>query len=359
MIPISVCIITKNEENRIRKCLAPLAPYPFEIVVVDTGSTDQTVEIVSEYTDHIYHFDWISDFAAARNFSIAKASHDWILVLDSDEYLTELDLEQLYRLAEENPEGVGRLERSSLDIAGTLLIDRVERFFNRNVYHYERPIHEQVLPIHPGKTAYYDYPIPLKVDHEGYVGSREYMNEKAKRYLAILLESEKDFPDSYTYFQIGQSYYIMEDWENARKYFEKGLDFELAPSSEFVQLMVVHYGYTLLHLGENESTITFLEQLAPYFQDYADYVFLQGYAHFQSKNYIKAVLYFIQALQAPHFHIQGTNSYMACYYIGVIYNLMGDLKMARTFFEKCGDFEKARICLKELDELEQKAQSAT
>ncbi len=348
MIPISLCIITKNEEVKLEKCLMRVKDYPFEIVIVDTGSNDHTVEMAKKYTDAIYHFDWIQDFAAARNFSIEKASHDWILVLDSDEYVEELDLDEIYRLIEENPTGVGRLLRYSEDIAHTVTVDRVERLFHRNVYHYKRPIHEQVLPIDPS-TTYYDYPIPLKVEHDGYVGTKEDMKNKAERNLSILLSSEKDFPDSYTYYQIGQSYYIMSKWELAREYFEKGLSFDLCPESEFVQLMIVNYGYTLLHLEDNESAKTFFEQVAPYFEFYADFQFYMGYMYFKNQNYLKAALYFINATQKSHFHIQGTNSHLAFYYLGIIYEMLGDKNMARTFYQKCGDFDKAKLCLAELD----------
>ena len=58
MLPISVCIIAKNEEKYIEKCLSALAPYGFEIILTDTGSTDRTVAIAGKYTDKIYHFDW-------------------------------------------------------------------------------------------------------------------------------------------------------------------------------------------------------------------------------------------------------------------------------------------------------------
>ena len=70
MIPISVCVIAKNEEKNIEKCLAPLVPYNFEIILVDTGSTDRTKEIARKYTDQIYDFEWVNDFSAARNFSL-------------------------------------------------------------------------------------------------------------------------------------------------------------------------------------------------------------------------------------------------------------------------------------------------
>ncbi len=95
MVSISVCIIGKNEEENIEKCLEPLTHYPFEIIYVDTGSTDRTKELAAKYTDKIYDFTWIGDFSAARNFSLEKASHNYVLVLDCDEHLTALDLDGL------------------------------------------------------------------------------------------------------------------------------------------------------------------------------------------------------------------------------------------------------------------------
>lgn len=242
MIPISLCMITKNESDKLDRCLAAVKDLPLEIIVVDTGSTDNSIEVARKYTEHVYHFDWISDFAAARNFSVSKATNDWILVLDTDEYVTSVDMEAIYKLIDENATGVGCLIRTSPDTVGSITVDHVERLFNKKFYMYKRPIHEQVLPIDETLTAFCSFDIPLYVDHDGYFSSKEEMDLKAKRNLDILLASEHDYPDSYTYFQIGQSYYIMGDYENACRYFEKGLNFDLSPESEFVQLMIVHYG---------------------------------------------------------------------------------------------------------------------
>ena len=83
-VPISVCIIAKNEEKYIEECLRKLKPYGFEIVVADTGSTDATKEIASRYADKVVDFTWINDFSAARNFCAKQASNNWILALDCD-----------------------------------------------------------------------------------------------------------------------------------------------------------------------------------------------------------------------------------------------------------------------------------
>ena len=89
---LSICIITKNEEQNIDRCLKALAPYGLETIVVDTGSTDRTKQIAARYTDRLYDFPWCDDFSAAKNFAIEKASHSYVLVLDSDEFVEQLDL---------------------------------------------------------------------------------------------------------------------------------------------------------------------------------------------------------------------------------------------------------------------------
>ena len=161
MIPISLCMITKNESDKLDRCLAAVKDLPLEIIVVDTGSTDNSIEVARKYTEHVYHFDWISDFAAARNFSVSKATNDWILVLDTDEYVTSVDMEAIYKLIDENATGVGCLIRTSPDTVGSITVDHVERLFNKKFYMYKRPIHEQVLPIDETLTAFCSFDIPL------------------------------------------------------------------------------------------------------------------------------------------------------------------------------------------------------
>ncbi len=94
MITISLCMIVKNEEKNLERCLSSYAPLMDEIIVVDTGSTDRTKEIAARFTDKIYNFEWINDFSAARNFSFEKATCDYIFSADADEVLDDVNRQQ-------------------------------------------------------------------------------------------------------------------------------------------------------------------------------------------------------------------------------------------------------------------------
>ena len=98
MASISVCMIVKNEEAVLARCLDSLQGIADEIVIVDTGSTDRTKEIAGLYTSRIYDFTWIYDFAAARNFAFSKATCDYIYSADADEVLEEKDREKFLQL---------------------------------------------------------------------------------------------------------------------------------------------------------------------------------------------------------------------------------------------------------------------
>ena len=150
-VPISVCIIAKNEEKYIEECLRKLKPYGFEIVVADTGSTDATKEIASRYADKVVDFTWINDFSAARNFCAKQASNNWILALDCDEYIESVDIRILRVLLQQKPKQVGVVRMKNIQLRENdelgYSVDDLPRLYNRNYYRYDKPIHEQIIPI--------------------------------------------------------------------------------------------------------------------------------------------------------------------------------------------------------------------
>ncbi len=100
MASVSVCMIVKNEEKVLERCLKSLRGIWDELIIVDTGSSDRTKEIAARYTDKVYDFAWIDDFAAARNYAFTKASCDYVYSADADEYLDEANQERLLQLKE-------------------------------------------------------------------------------------------------------------------------------------------------------------------------------------------------------------------------------------------------------------------
>lgn len=98
MITISLCMIVKNEQKVLERCLKSLAPCMDEIIIVDTGSTDDTKAIAAKYTDRVYDFVWTGSFADARNFASSKATMEYIYTADADEYLDEENQQKLMSL---------------------------------------------------------------------------------------------------------------------------------------------------------------------------------------------------------------------------------------------------------------------
>lgn len=345
-LPISICIIAKNEEKRLEKFFTAIQQhfqnYKYEIVFVDTGSTDNTVALAQKYNCNVFYFEWIKDFAAARNFSLQCATYDWVLILDCDENITELDLSGFERLAKQNSQAVGMLRRiNHYEMNGTdsTYTDEVERIFNRKWYHYESIIHEQVRRM-DGK-AYERIAFPLKIDHLGYVGTTEELMDKVNRNNELLLKMLKDNPeDPYLYFQLGQSFNMIHDDEKACYYYGKGLEFDVDPRAEYVQMMVIGYGYALLHLKRYDEALLF-ENIYDDFSHSADFVCLMGLIYLRKGLLLPAMQQFLLATTIKEAHVNGANSFIPTYNMACINEVLGETETAITLYKKCGDFAPA------------------
>jgi GT2 family glycosyltransferase/tetratricopeptide (TPR) repeat protein len=100
---LSLCMIVKNEEQHLARCLLSVKPVVDEVIIVDTGSTDRTKDIAKVYGARVFDFPWTNDFSAARNHSLSMATGDWILVLDADEVISPLDYARLQRIVKKRP----------------------------------------------------------------------------------------------------------------------------------------------------------------------------------------------------------------------------------------------------------------
>lgn len=343
MHPISVCIIAKNEESRIEKCLASVKPCGFEIIVVDTGSTDRTKEIAGRYADKVLDFSWCDDFSAARNFSLREASNNWIFMIDCDETVKEIDVEELNYFRKHLSDKVGSVSRENLVTENGVLtlnnIDYTERFFNKKLYRYTGIIHEQLTPIRG-----HEIPALLlhtTLLHTGYDMTAEERNAKFKRNFTLLeKQAETDTQNPYLYYQLGKTCEILEDFSRACTYYDKGLEFDLDPELAYVQAMVVSYGNALLQSGQ-AGTALGLEGVYDAFSAVTDFVYLMGNVYKANGMFEQALAQFQKALQMPPGRQNGANAFLPLYQCGQIFEQLGDTDSARALYGQCGDYAPA------------------
>ena len=167
--PVSLCMIIKDEEKYLARCLASVKPIVDEMIVVDTGSTDRSKDIAVTFGARVYDYEWRDDFAAARNDSISKASGEWILILDGDEVISPLDHADFYKIVKKTPrapiaysittrnynklanivgwvpnDGQYPAEESAI---GWLPSEKVRLFYGKDQIRFEGAVHELVDPV--------------------------------------------------------------------------------------------------------------------------------------------------------------------------------------------------------------------
>ncbi len=340
---LSICIIVKNESENLMRCLQSLYNYNYDIVVVDTGSTDNTKEIALKFTDNVFDFVWCDDFSAARNFAISKAKNNFIMMIDSDEFVTSIQKKELEELILQNPKSVGRINRNNVfsrNQIGFSGKEKVNRIFSKEYFYYKGKIHEQIVALNDEK--YETYVAPVHVDHSGYDGNMHERFKKAERNIGLLkkvLEEEGD--DPYILYQLGKGYYFCQDYKNAVYYFGKALEFDLDPKLEYVSDMVEVYGYALINNQQHEDALS-LESIYEEFSYSADFVFMMGIVYMQNQLFNKAVEEFLKAVKFNECKVSGVNSHSAYYNVGVIMECIGDKKKAIEYYNKCENYEPAK-----------------
>lgn len=341
---ISICIIVKNEEENIKKCLDKLSKLEYEIIVVDTGSTDNTKNIVRQYTDKVYDFTWCDDFSAARNFAIEKANQEYVLMVDSDEFLVDFHKKDFETLLLQHPKEVGRIHRNNIftrngmDYTSKELVNRV---FPKKYYRYTGKIHEQIVALK--SEEYVTYEVPLFFDHIGYNGEEKDRKNKAQRNIQLLLRSlREDGEDPYTLYQLGKGYYFQEDYKEAADYFGRALMYDLNTKLEYVIDMVEMYGYSLINSNQLEHALL-MENIYEEFSHSADFVYMMGFIYMNCGMFKEAIREFASASKYKSCKVIGVNSYLSFYNLGVIYECIGDKEKAVYYYKQCGSYEPAQI----------------
>ena len=145
----------------------------------------------------------------------------------------------------------------------------------------------------------------------------------------------------YLLYTLGKSFYIIEDYATAAQYFEMGLAFNLDVRDEFVIEMVKGYGLSLLNSDQGREGIV-LEAVYDDFSAYADFCMLMGLIYFEQKQYEQAVIEFAKATNEKPDAIEGSNSYLSCYYAGQCREKQHRYDEAKEFYRKAGHYEPAK-----------------
>ena len=238
-IRLTIGLIVKNEEMTLDRCLSSLKPLmdavESELIITDTGSTDRTVEIAQKYTNHILHFEWCDDFAAARNTGIDAARGEWFLFLDADEWFENTDgLIEFFNSGECDKYGSASfVVRSYHDFEGKEYHDfpvhRVTRMYPG--VHFSGIVHEGFIRVEPLKF------LDDFVHHYGYVfHSEEERIKKIERNEELLLRELEDNPDDLkAYYQLILQY-VGDKSAKAEKYIRLGLEAERRNPNRSVRL---------------------------------------------------------------------------------------------------------------------------
>jgi glycosyltransferase involved in cell wall biosynthesis len=251
---ISLCMIVKNEEHCLRRCLESVKNCVDEMIIVDTGSTDRTVEIAESYNARIYHDSWENDFSKHRNQSLSYATGDWILQLDADEEIFPEDSQKLKEIIEDGKADCYHCRFYDIKKDGTIhgIFYLVRLFRNGLGMCYERKVHNQLRT--QGREVYGS----IRIRHYGYDLTDEQMEAKHLRTTTLLKEMlMKDPEDVYSIYQLSSSYSMHREFDKAVTYGEMALDCmrtKKLKNSYFLIVFhtVAHAYYTLGRIADTE-----------------------------------------------------------------------------------------------------------
>jgi glycosyltransferase involved in cell wall biosynthesis len=338
---ISLCMIVKNEERVLGDCLASILPYVEEVIVVDTGSTDRTVEIAEAAGPKVkvFHFPWGNDFSEARNVSLSHATMDWVLWMDADDTILPecgAKLHELAMLAEDRVTGF--ILQVHIPPApgehGFTVVDHVKLFRNGLNLRFEGRIHEQILePIYRmgGTIERSD----LYVVHSGYDYSPEGQKRKRERDLTILDLELAERPDfAFLHYNRGMTFHHLKQHEQAISALERYLELTEGHESTTRKVYALLAG-SHLELRQLERAKERLEQGLRLFPQDPELNFRGGILYREVGNVAAAERCYLVAIRSREVgHLDSLDvsmtGYKAYHNLGLLYRDSGRLAEAEA-----------------------------
>lgn len=323
-------MIVKNEENCIARCLNSVKNIVDEIIIVDTGSTDRTMEICHEFDATIHRFQWNGSFADARNYGIERATGDWILWLDADEELDPHDATQIknHLLQDEFDILTLRLINFYGDTAD---MDKVSEIAHHRLFRngmgikFVNKIHEVLQApgeLHLTENGRIGF-LNLKLYHYGYLNNVVDQKDKHKRNLEML-EKEISLGEAtpWTYYYIAAEYFQMEKYTEAFKKVNLAIAEFLKAGLIPPPAILYKLKYSILvNAGNWDEAYPGIQKAILLYPDYVELWYLMGLILFQKQQFEDAIKAFDECLDLgetnlDYLIVKGIGSFHALYFKG-------------------------------------------
>lgn len=350
---ISLCMIVKDEEEYLENCLKSVEGLVDDIIIVDTGSKDSTKEIAKKFTEKIFDFNWEDDFSDARNFSISKASREWILILDADETISKKDHSKIKELIEEDKcdaiifdlrdytnktgyAGVISAKGDDYDeskVATGFHISKLLRLFkNDKGYFFEGKIHETPYKSIENKKGII-IESEIVIHHFGNLNQERFLNKRGRNAELLMQRlKNRDFGEKTKdriYFELGRELINLKRFDDAINYFEQAVDLK----EDFEYLLGLGGLYLLKkRFFDSEKILKKAVLLNPQSSSAHDNL---GVIYAQTGEFNKAIRRFEKALAL------NPKSADVYYNLGLVYKQKGKLHKMKENFNKAIELNPA------------------
>lgn len=331
MTTLSLCMIVKNEQKSLDRILSIASTFCDEIIIVDTGSTDNTKNIAKRYTKNVYDFTWVNDFSKARNFALDKATKDYILWLDADDYIDFSNVEKIKKLLKTDLYAdiymflydCGKDETG----ASNLIFYRERLLKTSKKFRFVGAVHEAINL--SGRVEYLD----ILIEH------KKQVKTEPKRNLKIYFNMQKSgvkFTPRDTYY-FGRELYYNNYFTRAKTQFKRFIKMD-----GFIgDLAEAHILLTDCYIKTNNLNLAkkvIFDALKKY-RPYPELLYKVGEVMFLLKQYEMAIAYFNFATTTPlvsyNFERPLYKNLYPYLMLTVIYFNLGDFKSAKFYHEKC------------------------